>query len=142
MNDEILTEELLQELLSRPKVDTFVEKNDLTDFSLPEILSKFLTEKNLTRKDVIAKTNLNQTHAYQIFSGQRNASRNKILQLAIAMNLNLKQTNKLLHAAGVSNLYCKNRRDAIIIFCIDKNFSLQKVDELLFEFCEETISDK
>ena len=42
-------------------------------------------------------------------------------------------------AAGVSELYCKDRRDAIIIFCIDRGCSLQKVNEELYRFGERTI---
>lgn len=43
-------------------------------------------------------------------------------------------------AAGVSVLNCKDRRDAIIIFCIDRGCSLQKVNEELYRFGEETVS--
>ena len=41
---------------------------------------------------------------------------------------------------GVSVLNCKDRRDAIIIFCIDRGCSLQKVNEELYRFGEETVS--
>ena len=43
-------------------------------------------------------------------------------------------------ADGVSVLNCKDRRDAIIIFCIDRGCSLQKVNEELYRFGEETVS--
>ena len=43
-------------------------------------------------------------------------------------------------SAGVSVLNCKDRRDAIIIFCIDRGCSLQKVNEELYRFGEETVS--
>lgn len=52
----------------------------------------------------------------------------------------LKETNRALTAAGVSVLNCKDRRDAIIIFCIDRGCSLQKVNEELYRFGEETVS--
>lgn len=56
------------------------------------------------------------------------------------MALTLKETNRALTAAGVSVLNCKDRRDAIIIFCIDRVCSLQKVNEELYRFGEETVS--
>lgn len=142
MNDEVLTEELLKELLSRPQVDSFIDEKEFQDIEFSELLNKFLEEKNLSRSAVIHKTNINETHAYQMFSGQRGASRNKVLQLAVAMQLNLKETNKLLHSAGVSSLYCKNRRDAIIIFCINKAENLQTIDEKLYQFGEATLSNE
>lgn len=142
MASEILTEELLQELLSRPNVDSFLDDKALGNKTLRDALEGFIRNKGLAKADVIHKTNLNETHAYQIFSGDRGASRNKVLQIALAMNLDLRQTNQLLHSAGVSSLYCKNRRDAIIIFCIDKSYTLQQTDETLYKFGEATLSDE
>ncbi len=55
------------------------------------------------------------------------------------MHLNLRETDRLLQAAGVNELYCKNRRDAIIIFAVNKGYSLQRTDEELYRFGEETI---
>lgn len=139
---EVLTEELLKELLSRPDVETFVDAQDFDEIDFCDCLNQFMNEAGMDRKSIIHKTNINETHAYQMFSGDRGASRNKVLQLAIAMQLNLRQTNKLLHSAGVSALYCKNRRDAIIIFYIEKHENLQTIDEKLYEFGEATISNE
>ena len=142
MNEDVLTEKLLDELLSKPNVEDFVDSKQFNSVDLCDCLNDFLKEKNMTRKQVIHKTNINETHAYQIFSGDRGASRNKVLQLAIAMSLNLRETNRLLHAAGVSSLYCKDRQDAIVIFCIEHAYDLQQIDEKLYEFGEETLSNE
>ena len=32
----------------------------------------------------------------------------------------------------MNELYCKDRRDAIIIFCIDRGYSLRRVDDELY----------
>ena len=142
MSEEALTEELLEELRNRPDLRSFVEEKDLSEVSFADCLNKFLNKKKLERKDVIHATNLNETHVYQMFSGQRNASRNKVLQIALALKLDLKQTNQLLHSAGVSSLYCKDRRDAIIIFCIENSYDLQKTDDELYRFEEDTLSNE
>lgn len=42
---------------------------------------------------------------------------------------------------GCNELYCKNRRDAIIIFCIDHGETLQTADEQLYAFHEDTITE-
>lgn len=72
---------------------------------------------------MVRMADLNETFGYQIFTGARHPSRNKVLQIAFAMALTLKETNRALTAAGVSVLNCKDRRDAIIIFCIDRGCS-------------------
>ncbi len=136
---EPLTEELLQELLSAADVRTFAEKHRLRKRSLPEYLQQLLDEKGFERAAVVREAGINDTFGYQIFMGQRGASRDKVLQLAFAMALSLKEANRLLQAAGANELYCKDRRDAIIIFCLDHGYRLQKANEELYRFGEKTI---
>lgn len=136
---EPLTEELLQELLNASDVRILADKHHIPARSLADYLQQLLDEKDLERVDVVRKAGLNETFGYQIFMGQRGASRNKVLQLAFAMKLSLKETGRLLQAAGANGLYCKNRRDAIIIFCLDRGYGLQKTDEELYRFNEDTI---
>ena len=137
--EEPLTEELLDELLASTSATTFISKNDVGVRTLTEYLQELLEKKGLKRSEVVKAAGLNETFGYQIFTGQRGAKRDKILAIALAMHLSLKETDRLLQAAGVNELYCKNRRDAIIIFCVDKGYSLQKTDEELYRFGEETI---
>lgn len=136
---EPLTEELLEELLSAPSPKKFTEKYEIGQRTLPEYLQTLLDEKALKRAEVVRKASINETFGYEIFLGKKNPSRNYVLRLAFAMGLSLKETNRLLQAASVNELYCKNRRDAIIIFCLNKEYSLQKTDEELYRFGEETI---
>lgn len=136
---ERLTEELLDELLSTSSIDAFVEQNGLGHRALSEYLEQLLAKKHLKRSQVVRMADLNETFGYQIFTGARNPSRNKVLQIAFAMALTPRETNRALEAAGVSSLYSKDRRDAIIIFCLDRGCSLQKANEELYRFGEETI---
>ena len=136
---EPLTEELLDELLNTSSIEGYLEARDPGSRTLSEYLQQLLVEKGLERSRVVRMADLNDTFGYQIFMGQRGASRNKVLQLAFALGLTLKEADRLLQAAGASGLYCKDRRDAIIIFCLDHGYSLQKTDEELYRFGEDTI---
>lgn len=136
---EPLTEELLNELLSSPDPNSFLSSANPSRRSLAEYLQQLLDEKGLERSKVVREAGLNDTFGYQIFKGTRKASRDKVLQLAFAMQLGLRETDRLLQAAGANELYCKNRRDAIIIFAVQKGYTLRKVNEELYRFREETI---
>lgn len=136
---EPLTEELLEELRAAPSAVSFTAKHHIKQRTLAGYLQELLDEKGLVRASVIRAAGLNETFGYQIFTGTRNPGRNKVLQLAFAMQLDLRETNRLLKAAGANELYCKNRRDAIILFCLEKGFTLQKTDEELYRFKEDTI---
>lgn len=137
--EEILTEELLSELLLASDPQDYLDKHGIGSRNLSEYLQALLAEKGLRRIDVIHDADLNETFGYQIFMGQRKPSRNKILQIALAMKLTLKETNRLLQAGEANSLYCKDRRDAIIVFCIEKHYPLHKVNEELYRFGEDTI---
>lgn len=137
--DERITEELLAELLASPSIEGFLDDNATNEVTLSEYLQELLDKKGLKRVEVIRKANLNATFGYQVFTGARGAGRDTILQLVFAMELTLREANRLLQAAGANGLYCKNRRDGIIIFCIEHSYSLQETDEELYRFGEETI---
>ena len=136
---EPLTEELLSELLDTPSIDTYLNEHELAAPTLAEYLQQLLEEKGLARSRVVRMADLNETFGYQIFTGQRNPSRNKVLQIAFAMALSVRETNRALTAADVARLDAKNRRDAIIVFCLDRGCSLQKVNEELYRFGEDTV---
>ncbi len=139
MTQKKLTEELLAELLDAPSIDGYVANHDFPATDLASYLQKLLEEKGLARSRVVRMADLNETFGYQIFTGARHPSRDKVLQIAFAMALTLRETNRALTAAGASRLDCKDRRDAIIIFCIDRGCSLQKVNEELYRFGEKTV---
>lgn len=137
--EEPLTEELLEELLAAPSIEQLASSKALINRNLPTYLNELLEEKHLDRPAVVRMAGINPTFGYQIFVGQRHPSRDYVLALAFAMGLTIQETNRLLQVAKVNELYCKDRRDAIILFCLSKAYSLQKVDEELYRFGETTI---
>lgn len=136
---EPLTDELLQELIDTTDLAAFTRRHHNYATDLPSYLEQLLVEKGKVRAEVVREAGLNETHGYQIFVGTRGASRDKLICIAFALGADLTQTNKLLQTAGVSQLYCKSRRDAIITFCIAHQCSLQTVEEELYRFGEETL---
>ena len=138
---EPLTEELLKELLAAPDPVSFAEEHGIAHRTLAEYLNHLLEKKGLKRSEVVRAAGINDTFGYQIFKGQRGAGRDKVLRLALAMGCDLIETRRLLQAAGTNELYCKDRRDAIIIFCIDHGYGLQRTDEELYRFGEETLGE-
>lgn len=139
---EKLTEELLDELLFTGEIEEYLDQNDISEIQkLSDYLSDLLNEKNLKKNEIIRKAKLNTTFGYQIFAGERNPGRDKILQLTFAMNLSLRETQRALKHGGVNELYPKDRRDAIIIHCIENKAGLEETDDQLFKFGEDTICE-
>ncbi len=129
------TDELMNEIKQTHEINKFLEKNGSEFVSEPlhDILSRLLKEKNIKKSEVVARSSLNRIYGYQIFSGKRIPSRDKLIALCFGFKFDLEETDKLLKAAGYSPLYARNKRDALIIFAINSNKSIFVVNELLFE---------
>lgn len=104
-----------------------------------DYIHQLLQTKQLDKAEVIAESQIPRTYAYQIFQGTKQAGRDKILQLAFAMKLDLEETNRMLTIANHAQLYAKKQRDAIIIFAIANAYSLMQVNELLDEMNHELL---
>lgn len=102
-------------------------KESIIHNPLPKYLFELLEAKGLSRADVIVRTGLDKAYAYQIFSGMRNPSRDKLITMAFGMNLSEDETQELLRLAGHRELWVKDERDALILFAIRHKLSLVDV---------------
>ena len=125
------TEDLLKTLLRTDEYSQFQELKDNGVVSLAEHLDALLDQKETSKAEVIYRAGLDTVYGYQIFNGTRKPSRDKLLQLAFGFPLTYKETLTLLRIAGVGSLYVHRRRDSIIIFALNKGFSLEQLNELL-----------
>ena len=135
------TDELLRELAAAESVSDYLTGNaaSLREISLADYLQQLLTEKQLTRAEVIRRSELNEIYCYQIFSGLRQPTRDKVLCLAIGFSLNVQETQQLLKSCGLPFLYARLRRDAVILFAVGKGLSVPQTNELLYDSGFETL---
>ena len=133
------TGELFSELKDEHNVADYLDRNsDELTVPLDEYLKNLLAKKNLTKKTVIERSGLNREYAYHIFSGtKKNPSRPKILALAIALELNLDETQYFLRYAGQVPLYPRNSWDAVIISAIEQNLTVMQTNDLLHRLGEK-----
>lgn len=125
------TGDLLKTLLRTDEYSQFQELKDNGVVSLAEHLDALLDQKETSKAEVIYRARLDTVYGYQIFNGTRKPSRDKLLQLAFGFPLTYKETLTLLRIAGVYSLYVRRKRDIIIIFALNKGFSLEQLNELL-----------
>ena len=59
--------------------------------------------------------------------------------LAFALGCDLRQTQRLLRLADVAELWPKVRRDAIIIWCIERGYTREECDDELYRLKERAI---
>ncbi len=139
MRQERLTEELLDRLLRAASPEAYLDEGVTVDRALPDYLRELLAEKGLSRADVIRASGLNATFCYQIFQGTRRPGRDHAVMLALGLGCTLRETQRLLRLAGVSELWCKQRRDAVIIWCVQNGLSRVETDDELWRLGERTL---
>ena len=132
------TTNLENELRSCDTLENFlkVNRDELSTFSLAEQIQTLIASKGLTRSDVVKASNLNEVYAYQIISGARRPSRDKLLCLCIAMKATLDETCELLIHGGFAPLYVRSQRDSIIIFAISHEETILQLNNNLYDHGE------
>ena len=131
------TEELTNILKSKKSYTDFFQEEvgELEFKTIAEYLEMLLSEKKLQKNEVIARSNLDRNYAYQIFNGRKtNPSRDKMIMLSIGMGLNLEETRKLLKVSSLSDLYIRNPRDSIIMYCLVQKNDLIETNETLSNY--------
>lgn len=139
MAEERLTEELLEQLLASASPEAYLAETGIENRSLADYLEALLTEKGLKRSEVIRASGVNPTFCYQIFAGQRMPGRDTAIKLAFGLGCSLRETQRLLRTAGVSELWCKQRRDAILIYAIQHGYTREQADDELYDMEEATL---
>ena len=81
-------------------------------------------------------SNIQKNYGYQIFDGSKTPSRDKVIALALAMQLTLDEANRLLHLSNNGILYPKIKRDSIIIFGLENNQKIIDLNITLDDFGE------
>lgn len=135
------TLEILEALKKAEDIAAFAREymDSFVDITFKEYLEGLLIARGIKKSTVIKASGLSDSYAFQIFQGYKNPSRDKLLALAVGMQATFEECQRLLKLAGVNELYAKNRRDAIIIFGLERGYSIPQLNDILFELEEFTL---
>lgn len=131
------TDALNHEIKSATDIEDFLTKNreHLLNDNLPEHLQTLLVRKDISRADVVRGSLLDRAYVYQIFSGEKVPSRDKLIAISFGLCLSGDETQKMLKLSGNRELYARDERDALILFAIQQKKNIFWVNELLISHC-------
>ncbi|MBQ9733157.1 MAG: helix-turn-helix transcriptional regulator [Clostridia bacterium] len=135
------TDELRQALLDASDLDKFLKEND-EQFSrqdVTELLNEIFDKRDINKSNLAKRAGMSNVYLHQVFSGRRNASRNRMLCICLGLEATLDETQELLKRSGMGLLYPKDRRDAIIIYGLLHHQTLFEVNDKLFCENEDTL---
>lgn len=132
--------------LSEKNIDELMETVQFNKFSIQLYLNNIKMEKGLTMMEIMERSNFKDKYLSGVFTikktkSQRHPSRDCIIGLCFAFELDLFDSNYLLKAAGYNDLYLRNKRDLIIAKSILENKDIQYVNKYLKKYGEEKIGN-
>lgn len=129
------TDELAHEIKSATDIEDYLVNNEeylFSDGSLSRHLNMLLKQKHLSRADVVRGSLLDRAYVYQIFSGEKSPSRDKLIALAFGLKLSDEETQKMLKLSCSRELYAREKRDALILFALQRKMTIMETNDLLF----------
>ena len=133
------TDDLRQELMESADLDRFLDVNK-ENFEAEEcgvMLERLLESRGYSKAELARRAGMSTVYLYQILSGRRRPSRDKLICLCFGLGCSLDTVQELLKKNGFLGLYPKNRRDAIILYSLSKGISLQETNDKLFQERED-----
>ena len=124
-------------MLSVPDLEDAVNNLDKT---FMELVFSFADAKGLTDIEVQKKANLDRKTFSKLKCGTtKNPSKSTALALAVALELNLDDTDDLLSRAGLALSPCK-KQDVIVQFFIEKEiYDIYEINIALFKYGEKLL---
>lgn len=135
MQPGAFTAALNDEIKQTSNIDSFLERNQelMVKQSLRDHLDFLLMQKGLTIAEVVRGSQMNRPYVYQIFSGEKKPSRDKLAAIAFGMRLSAEETQQMLKLSGNRELYVRDERDALILLALHKNYDIYRANALLYD---------
>ncbi|MDR1688119.1 MAG: helix-turn-helix transcriptional regulator [Clostridiales bacterium] len=135
MAGKFSTDVLLKRLFKTTSISRFLNRygDNMKRAPLNIYINQICEAKGIAPEHIIRKSGMSRSYGYQIFSGIRKPSRDKVLQLAVSFEMDYDETQELLRTARKSPLYPKVERDAAIIYALHKKLNIAEVQALLNE---------
>lgn len=142
--DAPLTEQALEAILTSPSIDVVAAadspENDVVR-NLPGYLSHLMNGEGIDASALSNATGVGYQQLYDVLNRGKGLGRDRALAVCFGLHCSLRQAQRLLWHAGASRLYARNRRDAIIIYCLEHRMPLAQTEQALYEFGEKTLGE-
>ena len=135
------TGELKQALLDAPELDRFLRENEESfhGTDLGRTLERLRLRHAISKTAFAQNAGISTVYLYQIFSGMRKPTRDKLICLAFSAGAAEEEVQQLLKEGGYAELYAADRRDAILLYGIHHGMDLFEVNDALYRAGEVTL---
>lgn len=136
MTEEIRkkTDELLEELkFKNTDIQDYINNNpqSFIEINLKEFWDRIIKKSQMSKSDIINKSDFSYVYFYDVIAGKKIPTSDKIVRLILAMHLSLEDCQTALRYCGKSQLYPRIKRDSVIIYAINQQYTVMQTQELL-----------
>ncbi len=138
---EKTTDDLTQELMEQADLDRYITENEayFAETDLTSVLTRLYKKCGLSKAELARRAGMSEVYLYQVFSGRRRPSRDRLLCLCIGLESGLEEANLLLKEMGYAPIYPRLKRDAIISHGLLHRTPLAEINDKLFSENEKTL---
>lgn len=138
---EKTTDDLTQELMEQADLDRYITENEayFAEMDLISVLTRLYKKCGLSKAELARRAGMSEVYLYQVFSGRRRPSRDRLLCICLGVEATLDEAQKLLKQAGYAPLYPRRKREAIIAHGIIHRTPLREINDKLFAENEKTL---
>ncbi len=136
------TDELMFALKNETEsIEGYLENNkdELIKIDIRKMWDGFISKSGLSKVDIIERSSCGYNYFYCIINGDKTPSRDKIIELSIAMNLSVDDCQTALKYCGKAPLYPRVKRDSIIIYGLNEHQPISEINKALKNNGEKTL---
>jgi len=125
------TQEVYQHIISGDGYDeAFVLNNQAEPFA--EYLFRQLEKRGKRRMELIEAIQAERVYGYQLLNGTRRMSRDQLIRTALFLQMDIRETQRLLRLGGAPCLYARDRQDARVLFAIAKGLPYARACDFIW----------
>ena len=137
LTDEEVTEEKILEIIGDTNIDEIVDSSVFNSFPIREYLNRLKDYKGLTYSEISMKSNFDEKYIKSIFRIHTRVrmlfSRDSMIALAFAYEMNPYEANYLLTIAGFNKFRSVKERDMVILKCLQDGMDIEGLNKILSE---------
>ncbi len=137
------TTELLRDLKKSAHFSDFVRKNEksLRHDDFTRSFTRLFEQQGRSKAEIARAAGTSEAYLYQIISGHRTPSRNRLLCICIGIHTPVDEAQALLKQCGHAPLSAREKRDAAILYGLIHGLTLNEVNDSLFECGELSLME-
>lgn len=136
MTKKKVTDDLLGELKEKnTDIGEYISDNSgsFIEVNLSEFWENMLRKSEMQKSDVVNKADISYIYFYEILQGKKIPSKDKIVRIALALDMSLEECQQALTFCNQSRLYPRIKRDSCIIYAIEHKYNVLQLQDLLIK---------